>query len=332
VEKDCLMSADTTCVICGRGTIRPVYDLTDRVIEACPSCGTGRTVYRGDSSTVQERYDRARWVETRSILSPLLEEEAAYRYLQLSPFNPGNRLLEVGCGTGEFLREARRHGHSVTGVDLSQAALDHIKALDPDMDIRRSYLHEAGFEPREFDAVVAFHVIEHVPDVGEFLGQVREILKPGGLVYIRVPNFESWYRRVLGRNWWGLSPEHVWHFSARGLDDVVRRSGFDVIERGSSGFEKYSLWPVLPLLYGNALHRLGNLVAPRGSGSTAKGSETPSSSGERRSVRLRIKRALIGVYLFYRRVGSLLLWPVFRVQNRVGGGRELYLVARKPVT
>ncbi len=157
-------------------------------------------------------------------MEPVTSAEAARRYADICAFGPGRNLLEVGCGTGEFLIAARSAGHSVIGLDLSQEVVSYVRHRHPDLDVRCSTVESAGLPAESVDVIAAFHVLEHVADPIGLLRQMQRLLRPGGLVYIRVPNLERSVV-VLGRNWRGFSVEHVGHFTG---DSIVTgtRCGF----------------------------------------------------------------------------------------------------------
>lgn len=316
------------CYICGSDDLYHMYELSHGSIIRCRSCGAGRTIFKVGKNLNQEIFDQERWTETRNILASILRDEAQSRYTLLEQLSPGKNLLEIGCGTGEFLEVAKLNGHIVTGVEISGAAVKNIKSRRPDINIKHCYLHEAGFRPESFDVIVAFHLLEHIEDLRTFLSHIKFLLKPGGLFYVRVPNLDSWYRKILGKSWWGFSIEHITHFTSRGLRTLFEGESFDVSYAGSGGDDKYSYWPVLPLLYKNAvvLRFLSNMITPREmSGKSTMGTLTDGL----RLSRPKVKNILMHVYLSYRRIGSLILSPMLLLQNRCGGQREAFAVAKK---
>ena len=79
----------------------------------------------------------------------------------------------------------------------------------------------------EYDVVVFQHSLEHVVDPGEDLARARGLLRDGGLLVVSVPNFGSWQRKTFGSAWFHLDlPRHRTHFTAAGLERLLRDSGF----------------------------------------------------------------------------------------------------------
>jgi SAM-dependent methyltransferase len=205
-------------------------------VVVCQTCGTGRTLplvgpdelhaFYPDEYTAHEHPQGAvsrtlatllyRWRYRRALRRPPL---GALRRL-----GPGT-LLDVGSGRGDLGTVLGGRGWRVTGVEPSAAAC---------ADARRRGLHvECGslvdvYDRLEagYDAVVFQHSLEHVTEPIEDLAAARELLVPSGLLLIAVPNFDSWERRRFGSTWFPLDlPRHRTHFSAQGLERLLRRSG-----------------------------------------------------------------------------------------------------------
>ena len=313
------------CRICGSRQLHLYYKLPEFTVASCGDCGHGMTIYTEIIPDTQERFHSKRWTENRGIMEPVTSAEAARRYADIRAFDPGRNLLEVGCGTGEFLIAARSAGHSVIGLDLSQEVISYVRHRHPDLDVRCSTLESAGLPAESVDVIAAFHVLEHVADPIGLLCQMQRLLRPGGLAYIRVPNLDAWYRRVLGRNWWGFSVEHVGHFTDDSISRALTAASLDVLAvRSADSDPQSSMWPIAPLLLGRGvvLRSLGTALQPP-SGDSAK-------SGPRlnETARMAIKRRLIGAYLGYRRTATIALAPLTRAQLKKGGGPELMIVGR----
>jgi SAM-dependent methyltransferase len=134
-------------------------------------------------------------------------------------------LLDVGCGTGEFLAVARARGWAVKGVDPVADAAEFCRDRRG-LDVRTGLLADAGFPQASFDVVCAAHVLEHMPKATEFLELISRWARPGGHVLVEVPNYGGMQRRAMGVAWPGLRPlEHVVHFTARSLRVAFVRAG-----------------------------------------------------------------------------------------------------------
>lgn len=136
-------------------------------------------------------------------------------------------LLDVGCGSGEFTHAAAAAGWRTVGVDpIADAAQ---AARDRGLDVRTGTLETAD-PGGGFDVVCAFHVLEHMPDAAEFLGSLAAHARPGGLVAVESPNWDSAIRRREGAHWQHLRPlEHLVHLTPATLAVAFRTAGLEPV-------------------------------------------------------------------------------------------------------
>ncbi len=142
----------------------------------------------------------------------------------------GSRLLDVGCGNGAFLTFARSMGYDTMGTDVDPKALDIARSQGLRV-FQGSVDDLSGFEAA-FDVITLCHVIEHVHDPTRLLRRCRELLKPGGFLWIDTPNIDSQGHRIYGAHWRGLEPpRHLVVFSWASLEAALRQADFGRIER-----------------------------------------------------------------------------------------------------
>jgi 2-polyprenyl-3-methyl-5-hydroxy-6-metoxy-1,4-benzoquinol methylase len=138
---------------------------------------------------------------------------------------PG-RLLDVGCGRGDFLHTMAKRGWDVHGVDFDRAAAMAAKALYG-LDVRVGTLNDVVSSGDRFDVVTASHVLEHVPDPSEFLSQCRLLLKSGGMLILKTPNVGSFGHKLYANCWRGLEPpRHLHLFTINALNMCAAGAGF----------------------------------------------------------------------------------------------------------
>lgn len=134
------------------------------------------------------------------------------------------RLLDVGCSYGYFVAYARMKGWDSEGIDLSPQATGWARSQG----LPCAHVALEAYRPdRLFDAIAMENVLEHVSDPGACLRQALELLRPGGLLHLKVPNVESAVIRRSRRNLIGqLKPfEHLIYFSPRSVDVLCERLG-----------------------------------------------------------------------------------------------------------
>jgi 2-polyprenyl-3-methyl-5-hydroxy-6-metoxy-1,4-benzoquinol methylase len=142
----------------------------------------------------------------------------------LDAVKPG-RLLDVGCGAGDFLAQMRQAGWVVEGQEVDPEAAAHARSLHG-FTVHLGSLEELGIEENTFDAVTMNHVIEHVHDPVALLAECQRILKPGGVLVSITPNVESFSHQVFQSDWVGMDrPRHLHLFSARTMEEAARRAG-----------------------------------------------------------------------------------------------------------
>jgi SAM-dependent methyltransferase len=199
------------CSACGVHYLYP--RLTETAMQAAYRSGDyfagGECGYADTSYAAQERALRATF-------------QRLMRNLQKHQLTGGD-LLEIGCGYGYLLEEARGFFRSRTGIEMSHeaAAIASRKA---------DHVYEGGLEQlppgEKFDCIIATHVIEHVYDPLKFLGDVAGHARPNGKIVLATPDMNSILRKVMGRRWPSFKiPEHILYFDAGTLSALMEKAG-----------------------------------------------------------------------------------------------------------
>ncbi|MBK9125769.1 MAG: class I SAM-dependent methyltransferase [Chloroflexi bacterium] len=140
------------------------------------------------------------------------------------PACPGGRLVEVGFGSGEMLRELARLGWRVEGVEFDAVAVEVAKTKG--LDVHKGSLLEQEYPDDSIDAILISHVIEHVYDPTKLLSECRRILKPGGMLIVFTPNNTSLSHRVFRQDCWLLEPpRHLQFFGVKSMSKVLDQAG-----------------------------------------------------------------------------------------------------------
>ncbi len=186
---------------------------------------------------------------------------------------PGN-LLDIGTGIGQFLAHARPYFSSVDGTEVSESAM-RIARERYGLDIHRGQVEDLNLAEGSYDNITLFHVLEHVPDPARLVSRCHELLRPGGILAVAVPNdvlaWSSWvkragrslglppfrkFSRVLGIAKAGTSREiHLSHFTPEVLHRLIIHGGFSIVEQGLDPYYAASgLWRLVHGCH-YALHR-----------------------------------------------------------------------------
>ncbi|MCC6213639.1 MAG: class I SAM-dependent methyltransferase [Polyangiaceae bacterium] len=227
------------CPLCGARSSRRLRRFpagTPWGLVACDECGLAYLSPRPSPAALAELYRAADYFASESEQgygSYEAQEEPLRRtfrrlLVQLAAGgHTGGSLLEVGCGYGYLLDEARPHFRRRVGTDLSEGAIAVARG-------RADAAHVGGVEAAAgelFDVVIANHVVEHVVDPVGFLRGLTARCRPGGRVVVSTPDFGSPWRRALGGRWPSFKlPEHVLYFDRDTLRRAMDRAGLECLE------------------------------------------------------------------------------------------------------
>lgn len=140
---------------------------------------------------------------------------------------PG-RLLDVGCSTGLFLAEMKRHGWRVTGVEPSSLSADYARRRF-ELEVFDGGLLDVPLKPDSVDVITFWDVLEHTHSPSAQLQRASSLLRTGGALVVSVPNWNSLDRRLFGQFWQGLDPpRHLYVFDEGTLTAYLKGAGFAV--------------------------------------------------------------------------------------------------------
>ena len=139
------------------------------------------------------------------------------------------KLLEVGCATGEFIKTCRqRFGWEVAGIEPNRRLSDALSREG--YPVVPSTLEEAEIPAEQYDVVSLFNVLEHLWDSVYSVKRINRLLKPGGLMVVEIPDFDSPSRRRFGKHWFLYHlPRHLSHFTKKSLTSLMEECGFEKV-------------------------------------------------------------------------------------------------------
>ncbi|WP_295333867.1 class I SAM-dependent methyltransferase [Flavobacterium sp.] len=134
------------------------------------------------------------------------------------------KLLDIGAGTGDFLVVAKNDGWNITGIEPSAKAKGI--AINKGVNFADSL---SALESHSFDIITMWHVLEHVPNLEDYLTELKRLIKPSGTIIIAVPNFKSFDANFYGRHWAAYDvPRHIWHFSKTAIEKLFAEKGIQL--------------------------------------------------------------------------------------------------------
>jgi 2-polyprenyl-3-methyl-5-hydroxy-6-metoxy-1,4-benzoquinol methylase/GT2 family glycosyltransferase len=191
----------------------------------CSKCGLIYANPRPSMASLLSNYSK--------MVDPLYLEEAKGRRISaqtiLNEFRrlkKGGKLLDVGCGAGFLLDEARKMGWEVHGVDLSKWAIEYARKELGIENVLQGTLKNADYPVNHFDVIILKDAIEHLTDPKETLVEIRRILKSDGILCVNTPDIGSFLSRILRARWWGVKQSHLYYFTRRSLANMLNEAGF----------------------------------------------------------------------------------------------------------
>jgi len=228
------------CPLCGEPESFPLHQEGSFQMVRCPSC---QFIFLNPRPTIESLhyfYQQYLPEEESSIeswekmMKPIFNRAASL----LQQYTREGQLLDVGAGFGFFLAEMKDKGWDVTGVEISQKAMDYARNVFG-LTIRPGPMEKVGFPDNYFDAVTGFYVIEHLPYPMVFLRECHRILKPGGLLLLRYPHTTPIKNllQIFGtKNRLYDLPAHLSDFSPKMIQRCLERIGFGKCQHLIGGY------------------------------------------------------------------------------------------------
>ncbi len=153
-------------------------------------------------------------------------------------FSEEKMLLDIGCGTGEFLKIAQQNNWAVFGIEPNEIArsIANKKTNNSVSDIEKL----SNFKPQSFDVITLWHVLEHLPRLEEHISILKSLLKSNGTLIITVPNYKSYDAKYYKEFWAAYdAPRHLWHFSQSSISKLVVKENMQVFKTLPMKFDSY---------------------------------------------------------------------------------------------
>src|SRR2546430_16585475 len=283
-----------SCLVCGGTGAEQRFVQRGYPVLRCADCGLEFVAPTPSPSELADYYDRDYAVPLE--LYAAASEATAARIAGLERWSPARgRLLELGASYGHSLAAARDRGWDVVGVELSPTASIYARTHFG-LTVLNCDLADARLADASFDAVIGWHVLEHVRNPRDQLLRLASLLKPGGVLGLRVPNVASFGARMAGHGWrWLWPPAHPRCLSSAQPPRLLHDCGFDVKEVKTLRGDGNNLYQYALMAAGSRLNDLRLRLRPRpkthepladrGDSQRAMSSASPQGNGGEISAR-----------------------------------------------
>jgi 2-polyprenyl-3-methyl-5-hydroxy-6-metoxy-1,4-benzoquinol methylase len=280
-------------------------------LESCDNCGHIRKAHveKANAESIQEKYFDDVFALQEDFFTKLYEHINDRRRLSdIQNYQKNGRVIEVGVGHGSLLSTLNAVGYQVEGIDLSSQVCDAVHSkygLPVHCNTLEAYAESQNLP--SYDIAIACHVLEHVASPLSALKAAKDLLKPGGILYLAVPNISAWNSYLPG--WTGYEPYHLHYFHSKTLRQVVESSGFSVISQKTR--EPLSGW--FNTLFKSIRHNSPDL-------------ETANSKLQ---TEVRKQGLIWSLFNIVRLTTGMAISPLRFLQDKFDRGEELILIARK---
>lgn len=236
----------THCPVCGSADFKEIFLVKDHTVSGesflvieCNICSLRLTQDAPDASSVGSYYKSEDYISHTDTSKGLINR--LYRWVRKRTLRnkrklierltgvKAGQLLDVGSGTGAFVKEMNQNGWQVTGLEPDEGARGVAKKLNNAelKDITEFY----SLPPNSFDAITLWHVLEHVHELSSYVLQLRKLLKENGKLLIAVPNYTSKDAAIYKENWAAYDvPRHLYHFSPRSMQVLMEKQGLKILQ------------------------------------------------------------------------------------------------------
>lgn len=233
------------CPICNSSDIVNTFNAVDHFstkeifpIYDCSNCGFRFTNNFPSDDIIGRYYDSPDYISHSDSKKGVINR--LYHFLRefmlkkkgnlVSKFSTGNRLLDIGSGTGYFLNAAKERGYSVSGIEKDSKARNF--AIDNfGLDVKgEDFLWNINSD--SFDVVTLWHVLEHMQNLNEVVDKLFNILSKDGTLILALPNHNSYDAGIYKEYWAAYDvPRHLWHFTPATVEKLLNKHQFKIIKQ-----------------------------------------------------------------------------------------------------
>ena len=230
----------SACDLCGSTSVRELYTAKDRLrntdeqfqIVECRGCGVLCTHPHMSEAELAGYYPDDYWGGPEPSDKWIADSQSEKTSFLSRCGLASGRILDVGCGSGFFLRALDPKSWDRFGVELSETAAEAVERALGSGHVFSGTLTRSTWAASSFDVVTFWSALEHTNEPRAHLREARRIIKSGGSLIVQLPNVASYQARFFGGDWFHLdAPRHRYHFTLNTLDRLLSESGFQIYEK-----------------------------------------------------------------------------------------------------
>lgn len=262
------------CAVCGGDSFIHYLETEDYFFTKekfnlckCNSCGFVFTNPVPESSEIGRYYETEKYFshnsENKGVFSKIYTGvrnlNLTNKFKIIERYKSSGKLLDIGCGTGEFLNYGLKKNWKVKGIEPNLNAQEFAKTKYGIDVVNESELNI--FNNNLFDVVTMWHVLEHVFDLNERMQTIFKILKKDGIAIIALPMIDSPDSIKFGKYWAGLDvPRHLHHFSSSSFEKLATKNNFKIIDKYPMKFDSFYVSWLSQQAKGNSLAFLRGII------------------------------------------------------------------------
>lgn len=236
------------CPVCNNEKLNPFLSCIDYTVSRetfkiaqCAACGFMFTNPRPDENEIGKYYQAEEYIShsdtSKGIVNKLYQIVRNYTITQkiklinklIGPSPASRNILDIGCGTGEFLNACKENGWQTTGIEPSAIARKNAQQKYNISPLSKEQLFD--IRENKFDVITLWHVLEHIYQLDKTIEQIDRVLSNKGTLIIAVPNCNSFDAKKYGVYWaaWDL-PRHIFHFTKTDIEILFKKYDFVLSE------------------------------------------------------------------------------------------------------